>query len=48
MEDLLLRQSQNLMAVLALVLAATDMDPEVTTIRGLHNELVVIRVGLEP
>ena len=45
---LLLSQSQNLMAVLALVLAAADMDPEVATVGGLHDELVVIRVGLKP
>lgn len=45
---LLFSQSQNLMAVLALVLAAADMDPVVTTVGGLHDELVVIHVGLEP
>lgn len=47
---LLFGQPQNLMAVLALalVLAAGDMDPIVTTVGGLHDELVEIRVGLEP
>ena len=45
---LLLSQSQNLMAVLALVLAAADMDPEVATVGGFHDELVVIRVGSKP
>lgn len=34
------------MAVLALVLAAADVDPVVATVRGFHDELVVIRVGL--
>lgn len=36
------------MAIFALVLAAADMDPVVTIVGGLHDELVVIRVGLEP
>lgn len=36
------------MAVLALVLTATDMDPVVTTVGGLHDELVEVGVGLEP
>lgn len=36
------------MTVLALVLTAADTDLVVATVRGLHNELVVIRVGLEP
>lgn len=36
------------MTVLALVLATADVDPVVTTVGGLHDELVVIRVGLEP
>ena len=35
------------MAVLALVLAAADVEPEVMAVGGLHDELVVIRVGLE-
>lgn len=34
------------MAVLALVLAAADVDPEIATVGGLHDEFVVIRVGL--
>ena len=42
---LFLSQSQNLMAVLALVFTAADMDPVVATIGGFHDELVVIRVG---
>lgn len=48
MEILLLGQSQNLMAVLLDVLSTRNMDPEIATIAGLHDELVVIRVGLEP
>lgn len=36
------------MAVLGFVLAAADVDPVVATVGGLHDELVVIRVGLEP
>lgn len=48
MRNLLLGQSQYLMAVLALVLATRHMDPEVATVGGLHDELVEIRVGLEP
>lgn len=48
MEILLLGQSQNLMAVLLLVLATRDVNPEVATVGGFHDELIVIRVGLEP
>lgn len=36
------------MAVLLAVGTATDVDPVVTTIAGFHDELVEIRVGLEP
>lgn len=45
---LLLRQTQNLMAILALVLAAADVDPEVATVGGFHDELIEVGVGLEP
>ena len=36
------------MAVIALVLAAAGMGPEVTTIAGSHNQLDVICAGLDP
>ena len=36
------------MAVLGLVLAARDMNPEVAAIGGFHDELVEVGVGLEP
>ena len=36
------------MAVLGFVLATRDMNPVVATVGGFHDELVVIRVGLEP
>lgn len=36
------------MTVLALVLAAVDMDPVVASVRGFHDELVEVGVGLEP
>lgn len=45
---LLLSQPQNLMAVLLGVLATADMNPVVAAVGGFHDELVVIRVGLEP
>ena len=45
---LLLNQSQNLMAVLLGILATADMYPEVTAVGGLHNELIIVSVGLEP
>ena len=47
-KGLLLCQSQNLMAIFLNVLTTTDMYPEVAPVGGLHDELVVIRVGLEP
>lgn len=43
MNSLLLCQSQNLMAILLGVLAARNMNPEVTTIGGLHDELIKVR-----
>lgn len=36
------------MAVLAHDLSIRNVDPEVTTVRGYHDELVVIHVCLEP
>ena len=46
--DLLLGESLYLMAIRLFVLAATDMDPVVATVYSFHDELVEIRVGLEP
>ena len=43
MNSLLLCQSQNLMAILLGVLAARNMNTEVTTIGGLHDELIKVR-----
>lgn len=48
MNCLLLCYSQNLMAVLLGILATADMYPEVSTVTGLHDELVKVGVGLEP
>lgn len=42
--NLLLCQSQNLMAVLGLVLATADMNPEVATIGGFYDGLIKIDV----
>ena len=36
------------MTILALVLATADVNPEVSTVTGLHDELVKVDVGLEP
>ena len=44
--DLLLGKSQNLMAVLVIVFATADMNPEVTIIGGLHGQLVKVDVVL--
>ena len=45
---LLLSQSQNLMAVLALVLAAGNVDPVDATASGLFDELVVVAIVHDP
>lgn len=42
---LLLCQSQHLVSVLLDVSAAADVNPEVTTIGGFHNELVKVGVA---
>lgn len=36
------------MTVLGLVLSTRYMNPEVTTVGGLHDKLIEVGVGLEP
>lgn len=45
---LLAHVAEDLMTVALGVLTTTYMDPVVATVGGFHDELVEIRVGLEP